>query len=187
MTCPICRASAIDHLAQAKPIFGGLIEWINRQGLLFNNLQLRIELRNRKQLAEFLREPGDTQCLGATLHTTHTLNGRATRTEVNGVAILRGLPATLFQAVTIHELGHAWLAVHGIMKLSRQEEEGFCEFVAHRYLTHTATKESLYHASGIARNPDTIYGEGYRLVSKIVATTGFSGVLRKLQTDGRLS
>jgi hypothetical protein len=184
--CPICRANAIDRLASARPIFDRLVRWVNGQGLIFNDLNLRIELRNRKQLAEFLRQSGDTKCLGATLHTTYTENGRVTRTEVNGVAILRGLPSVLFQEVTVHELGHAWLAVHYVVDLPRQSEEGFCELLAYRYLTQTATKESLYHAKAIERNPDTIYGEGFRRIRPIAEAGSFHRLLDTLRLTKQL-
>lgn len=184
--CPVCRASAIDYIAQARPIFARLVKWINGQGLMYNNLDLHIELRSRKQLAQFLREPGDTKALGATLHTTFTENGRVVRTEVNGVAILRGLPSTLFQGVTVHELGHAWLAVHRVTDLPRWAEEGFCELLAHRLYQQMNTPESRYHATCIERQDDAVYGEGFRHVHALTEAVGFRRLIETLRTAKRL-
>ena len=184
--CPVCRASAIDYIAQARPIFARLVQWVNGQGLMYNNLNLRIELRNRKQLAQLLREPGDTQSLGATLHTTYTENGRVVRTEVNGVAILRGLPSTLFQGVTVHELGHAWLAVHGVTDLPRWAAEGFCELLSFRFYTQMNTPESRYHATCIEQQTDPVYGEGFRRLRALAEAVGFPRLIETLRTAKRL-
>ena len=59
--------------------------------------------------------------------------------RVNGIAVLQGLPAVLFQGVTAHELGHVWLIVHGIQDLPNWAEEGFCELLSYRYYTEMAT------------------------------------------------
>jgi len=184
--CPICRSSAIQAVKQARPIFARLVRWINGQGLWYNNLNLRIELRNRAQLAQFLREPGDTHALGATLQTTYTQNGRVVRTKVEGVAILRGLPATLFHGVTVHELGHAWLAVHSVTGLPRWAEEGFCELLAYRCYTQMATGESHYYAMSIERNTDPVYGDGFQHMRALAEHAGFTRLVEALSTTKQL-
>lgn len=184
--CPVCRASAIDYIAQARPIFARLVQWINGQGLMFNNLNLRIELRSRRQLAQFLNEGNDTKSLGATLCSTYTEGSRKVRTEVQGVAILRGLPSTLFQGVTVHELGHAWLAVHGVTALPLWAEEGFCELLAYRLYVQMNTPESRYHATCIEQQSDPVYGEGFRRVHTLMEAVGFHGLIETLRTAKRL-
>lgn len=179
--CPICRASAIETAVQAQPIFTRLIHWVNAQGLFYNNLRLSLELCNRGKLAELLKVRAEPHALGVTLSTTHTLNGRATHTEVGGVAVLQGLPSTLFQGVTIHELGHVWLIVHGVKGLPLWAEEGFCELLAYRYHTQLNTPEGLYFASGIEQNPQPVYGEGFRRVRAIADTVGFQRFVETMQ------
>jgi len=118
--------------------------------------------------------------------TTHTQNGQAFRTEVNGVAVLQGLPSTLFQGVTIHELGHVWLIVHDVNGLPSWAEEGFCELLTYRYYTQLNTPESLYHAEGIERNPNPVYGDGFRRVRAIADGVGFQRFVETLRTTRRL-
>ena len=178
--CPICRSSAIEAIAQARPLFANLVQWVNGQGLWFNDLSLLIELRNRTQLAQFLREPGDTRALGATLHSTITQNGTLVRCEVRGVAILRGLPRTLFEGVTVHELGHAWLAVHGVVGLPPWSEEGFCEALAFRFYYEQRTAESRFYLSLIENSVDPIYGEGFRRVRAIARQCSWRTLLDTL-------
>ncbi|HEU5230047.1 MAG TPA: protein DA1 [Ktedonobacteraceae bacterium] len=184
--CPTCRASAIETAEEAKPVFSRLIRWASNQGLTYHNLRLGLELCGRTRLAELLRERTSTHALGATVSSMYRENGRVVRREVTGVAVLQGLPSTLFQGVTVHELGHVWLVVHGVEKLPSWAEEGFCELLSYRYYVELNTPESLYHASCIARNPDPIYGEGFRRVRDLAASTGFPQLLEILRTTKRM-
>ena len=184
--CPICRASAIESEDKAQAIFAAQQRWLAKQGLEYNNLQTNVELCDRAKLATLMQGRKGTDTLGVTLSTTHTLNGQAIRTDVNGVAVLRGLPITLFQGVATHELGHAWLIVQGIKGLPSWAEEGFCELLAYRFFTGTGTAEGRYHAEGIEKNPDAVYGEGFRQVRAIVDAMGFARFVEVLQRTKRL-
>jgi len=107
-------------------------------------------------------------------------------TEVGGVAVLEGLPSTLFQGTIIHELGHAWLIVHGVKNLPSWAEEGFCELLSYRYYTQLHTPESRYHATGIEQNPNPVYGDGFRRVRSIADAIGFQRFMEIFRTTKRL-
>lgn len=187
--CPACRASAIETSEQARPIFSRLIQWVSNQGLVYNNLHLSLELVDRQKLGQLITGRKGTAGIhsqGVTLSTTHTVNGKVTSTEVNGIAVLEGMPSLTFQGVTVHELGHVWLAVHGIEDLPLWAEEGFCELLSHRYYTQLNTEESRYHAQGIETNPNPIYGDGFRRVSAIAHSMGFRRFIETLQKTKRL-
>lgn len=184
--CLACKTSAIETVDQARPLFARLIQWINKEGLLYNNLDLRIKLCNPSQIASILGDTDKSKALGVTLHSTYKQNSNTIRTEVNGVAVLRGMPSSLFQSVTIHELGHAWLAVHKVLKLPSWTEEGFCELLSYRYLHDAATIESKFYAARIENNPDPTYGEGFRRVRAVAAATGFRTLVETLHTSKQL-
>jgi len=187
--CPICRASAIETIDQARPIFSRLIQWVNSQGLVYNNLHLSLELVDRQKLGRLITGRVGTAGIhsqGVTLSTTHTLNGNVTRTEVNGVAVLESMPTLSFQGVTVHELGHVWLIVHDVKDLPLWAEEGFCELLTHRYYTQLNTKESRYYAQNVETNPNSVYGAGFRRVRAIVDPMGFQRFVEVLQKTKRL-
>lgn len=48
--CLACKTSAIETIDQARPLFVRLTQRINKEGLLYNNLDLRIKLRNTSQI-----------------------------------------------------------------------------------------------------------------------------------------
>jgi hypothetical protein len=88
--------------------------------------------------------------------------------------------------VTVHELGHVWLVVHEVKGLPLWAEEGFCELLAHRYYTQLNTEESRYYAQGIEKNPDSVYGSGFRRVRAIADRMGFQRFVDTLQKTKRL-
>ncbi len=184
--CHVCRRTAIETTEEAQPIFSQLIRWVGAQGMRYNNLRLSLELCDRAKLADYLKERNLADSLGATMSTTHLLNEQVQRIEVRGVAVLHGLPSILFEGVTIHELGHVWLIVNGVSGLSAWAEEGFCEVLSHRYYAALNTPESRYHATAIERNPDPIYGEGFRRVRRVADAKGFARFIEAIQTTKRL-
>jgi hypothetical protein len=186
LRCPTCRATAIETIDQARPIFTRLIQWVNAQGLVYNYLPLSLELVDRPQLAELLKGQTRPDSLGATMITMQTVNGRVTSTKVDKVAVLEGLPSIVFQGVTIHELGHVWLLVHDIKGLPSWAEEGFCEFLSYRYYTQLNTDESRYHAKSIESNPNPIYGDGFRHVRAMADAMGFRRFVEMLRSTKRL-
>lgn len=184
--CPVCRSRAVETTEQAAAAYARVKSWVGKQGLAYNNLSLSLQLCNRDYLAKHGRANGQPHMLGITMSTIHTLNGRETRTDVDGVAVLAGLPTPLFDGVVTHELGHVWLIAHGVKGLPSWAEEGFCELLAHRYYTQLNTPESRYHSESIEKSSDPIYGEGFRRVRAIADRVGFSNLLNTLQTSGRL-
>ncbi|GAC1362416.1 MAG: hypothetical protein NVSMB44_17770 [Ktedonobacteraceae bacterium] len=189
MRCRVCRSTAVETAAEAKPLFSQAIRWVSSQGLVYNNLHLGLELCEREKLGQILQGRNQGHALGATTSVSHTYNGydvHKEHTEVSGVAVLRGLPVTLFQGVTIHELGHVWLIVHGIRNLPDWAEEGFCELLSYRYYNDQHTAESLFHSMSIEQNRDHVYGDGFRRIRVCADATGFPRFVELLRTTKRL-
>lgn len=184
MRCPVCRSHAIDTSEDARAAFAGVKRWVGSQGLSFNNLPISLRLCNREFLAQHGGAKDQPHTMGVTLSTRHTLNGRETRTDIDGVAVLAGLPVPLFEGIVTHELGHVWLIAHGIKDLPSWAEEGFCQLLSYRYYSELDTPESRYHAESIERNSDPVYGEGFRRVRAIADRVGFSKLLKTLSTNG---
>lgn len=185
--CAICRSTAIETVDVARPVFRKLVQWANSQGLRYNNLPLSLELCGPVTLAKHLNETETGHSLGATMsETTYSPYNHYSQTTVTGVAVLRGMPSTLFESVTLHELGHVWLIVQGVLGLPRWANEGFCELLSHRYCQQLNTPEGRYYAEAIERKSDPIYGEGFRRVRAIAERVGWPRLIETLQTTKRL-
>jgi len=177
----VCRANAVEYLDQARPVFVRLNQWVNSQGLIYNNLKLRIELRSASELDHPIQGRGQGHTLGCTFFQTNTFFGLLNlHTEVKAVAVLRGLPVTLFQGVAAHELGHVWLGLHGVTALPDAETEGFCEFLAYRLYSQMGTAEGHYYANCIAQSTDPVYGNGFRRVRALGERLGFQRLVETL-------
>lgn len=184
--CPVCRSHAIETYEQAGVAFAGIKRWVSGQGLSFNNLPISLQLCNREYLAKHGGAKDQHHTLGVTLSTRHSVNGRETHTDIDGVAVLTGLPEPLFEGVVTHELGHVWLVSHNINRLLPWAEEGFCQLLSYRYYSNLNTPESRYHAENIEKNADPVYGEGFRRVRAIAGRVGFTTLLNTLQSSGHL-
>jgi hypothetical protein len=183
--CVVCRVAAIETSQDARPLFSQVIHWISNQGLKYNNFHLNLDLCGREHLQRLLQHVSHGDSLGVTTSATYVQNGQTVRTEVNGIAVLRGMPTTLFRGVVAHELGHVWLIIHGV-HLPTWSEEGFCELLSYRYYQELQTPESLYHATAIENNSDPVYGDGFRRVRLLADSQGFLHFLESLRTLKRL-
>ncbi|WP_165423355.1 protein DA1 [Ktedonosporobacter rubrisoli] len=184
--CTLCRSEAIETVDEARPIYMRVRQWVGAQGLRYNNLPLSLELCGPEKLATYFPNQARKH-LGATLSASSTFGEQILSTEVTGVAVLQGLPSSLFAGVAIHELGHVWLIVHGIEHLPTWAVEGFCELLAYRYYRELNSLENRYQAEQIERNPDPIYGEGFRRVRARAEALGFPRFLEQLRTTKRLT
>ncbi len=183
--CAVCRSTAIETIEQGKPLYGQLKRWISEQGLRFNQLPLRLEFCDRQKLLTLLRDRIESHPLGITLSSTRYQGGQEIDSSVDGVTILQGMPATLFAGVVIHELGHVWLIAQGIRSLPLWAEEGFCQLLSYRYYESLGTAEARYHANGIERATDQVYGEGFRRVHARSEQMGFENFIETLRTTRR--
>jgi hypothetical protein len=112
--------------------------------------------------------------------------GRTTTSQVEGVAVAQGMPALLFSGTVLHELGHAWLTVHGVEKLPLWASEGFCELLAHRYYSDQSTPEARFYLKQQNERLDPIYGDGFRTVRALSDRLGFANLVEALHTTKRL-
>ena len=184
--CPICRATAVEDIEVAKPLYADVKRWVSKQGMSYNNLPLKLDLCGPAHLATLLQNRQISHLRGATESVTYTHNGYEARTEIRGVAVLRGLPAVVFQGVTVHELGHVWLVVQGVRNWPAWMEEGFCELLSHRFYQDLNMPESRYHVIALEQNQHPVYGEGLRRVKAIADAVGFQRMLEAIRTTKQM-
>lgn len=136
---------------------------------------------------EEIQAPDKTfTALGTTIRETRYNSGGELEVQAR-VTILKGLPYLLFCGVTLHELGHVWLTVHGITHLPGWAEEGLCEFLAYRFYSHLPSKpDTRYWIQCIDQNPHVVYGEGFRQIRIMAELHGFLNFLNYLKNHKHL-
>lgn len=182
--CSACALTAVEGAAHGQRVLGPVIDWLAGQGVRLRQRDFPLRVLAS---AEFAQSPGyRPNRLGFTQSTHYQRNGRVVRAEVLYVAVLAGMPQALFEAVGAHEVGHVWLAQHGIVGLTERDAEGFCELLAHRYLTAQGGAEHAFYARRIAENDDPVYGDGFRALDKVAQRVGLPALAGNLRSKKRL-
>jgi hypothetical protein len=116
-----------------------------------------------------------------------TTSARSNRglTLQSEVAIKRGLPALLFDAVMAHELTHVWFRVHGVRPRD-VVEEGVAELTAHWLLGLMPSPHARAMRHRIAVNPDRTYGGGFRKAFGAERRHGWPALAEAVLTTGNL-
>lgn len=71
-----------------------------------------------------------------------------------------------------HELGHAWICQNGI-KVTKVENEGFCQVLSYYVLNTEFSKEANSEANIVRNFADEVYGEGFRLMQRKLDCLGW--------------
>lgn len=107
--------------------------------------------------------------------------GVAVRDESGySIRVVDCLSKTAFAEVMAHELLHLWLFDHGLSP-SKRITEGFCNLGSFEILRGIQTEKAKAKIDSILSNPDSIYGDGFRLVKKEFDSSGWTGVIERVK------
>ena len=172
--CNLCRVTAVDKNEQARPLMERAVFFLTTRGFAFPHLRLSVKLVYRPELIAHSEHHG-SEPLGM-IRTMIPKGGLRTHRYVEGISLLIGLSRYVMEGIAVHELGHAWLFLHGVDGLSLNVEEGFCNMLSYLYHEHLNTDESHFAMRMIEKNPDPVYGNGFREVQAAVRQYGLSSV-----------
>ena len=94
--------------------------------------------------------------------------------------LLYGMPRMELISTIAHELGHVWQFNRGRFRNDRAWNEGSCNFAAYLVLARYPGKESAFFRASLARDDDSVYGEGFRRVKVLAEAEGTKSWLRYL-------
>jgi hypothetical protein len=106
--------------------------------------------------------------------------------QVREVYIVAGMPALEFGSTVVHEVMHAWLAQNGVPQDDARIAEGLCQVVSYRWLRDQPGPLAAFVREKIERDPDPIYGDGFRMVRESVRRHGMNQVIAAIKSTGRL-
>ena len=180
--CSVCRRTVVSSREDAKRPVETVRAWLANRGIALRKETVSLELCDQSKLTSLSNAWVGSKCLGVTRTTLWNPFGNP-----SSVGILSGLPVTLFKGVVAHEFGHAWLHQNGILGISSKEAEGLCELLSFCfYKEAVAEKEGSHHADAIERNPDAVYGDGFRLAHRQYLRLGLSSLFQFVEAHKRL-
>lgn len=187
--CERCNGLRVDSQSELANLYRDVTNWGERIGLAGISQPTSVQFSNAGEVMEFGPSAGPLH-LGITRWTrilerkwlTKKLSARA----VDYVSVMRGLPRPLCQTVLAHEMGHVWLCQQGVADISQLIEEGFCEYLAHRFNGAFPTPLGAYFRRCIEGNRDPVYGDGFRKVHALLRKTLPSQFISELRA-GRVS
>jgi len=117
---------------------------------------------------------------------THIRKTGAQRALTHEIFVLYGLPRIEFKGVLAHELMHVWLHEHNI-KLSSAQTEGLCNLATFFVYSQERSILAKYLLDAMKKNPDPIYGQGYRSMLAHVKSRGWQAFLNDLMENKNLN
>ncbi len=186
--CRTCKADAIFDQARAQEIFDQVRERMRNDLDLGTDRKIHFYLIGLPELEK--RSPGETPP-GGELGLYHYSFTEVTTTEKKypwsksrdsvkitnerfAIYALYGLTRARLIEVCAHELAHDWMQKNYPRIRDLKLREGFAEYVA--------TRVNTLYGNGflntrIEKNPDPVYGGGYREIAAYVRLHGFNGLL----------
>ena len=130
--------------------------------------------------------PGSERLLGMALKTISTTPAGASA-RADCVVVLAGLPAPLFQAVAVHELGHVWAASNNLLGIPPLIEEGFCQLLSHTWIAERGTYGRIGMMRQIEEWADPVYGDGFRKMKAFERRTNINYLMHMLKRWHKLN
>lgn len=95
------------------------------------------------------------------------------------IYILKSLSKTCYASVLAHEMLHLWQYKHGLNP-RKDICEGFCNLGSYEILKSIGTEVALSRIISLEKDPDPIYGDGFRKVKKVLDSGGWPAVIKKI-------
>lgn len=177
--CQSCAKTAVHEVSDAYALMKDVQKVLARHEFHFDRkLKIPLKLVSKDEIQSGLskrRRARNTTGLAQT--SIQSLFGVESEREIRGVLLLDGLPPEHLGATLAHELGHVWLFVNRFPGLPAKLEEGLCELMASYWLKTQSSELAKIRLRILEKNPDRVYGTGYRSVRKAVEHTSLAYVL----------
>ncbi len=176
--CSLCTITAVHDDSVIQAAYKSVISQFDSVGITNIPNDIPISLVDLKQLNQKAGELSHIKLKGFTRidpvldKTTQSVNSFQ-------IFILFGLPRIEFEAVLAHELLHSWLHKNQI-RLSPEEEEGFCNLGRYLIYENDQTQFSIIHLRAMENDPDPIYGREYRKIKTHLKQKGWNNLISYL-------
>jgi hypothetical protein len=184
--CRRCAAIGVHTEAVLERLFAEVTRWGERIGMRGVSQPITVRFGDEAELAH-TRPSAPARRAGFTLWTEQTRrNADGSETAwrtASCVAVIKGAPKPLCQTILVHEMGHVWFCLQNVGNVEGWIEEGFCEYLAHRFNGAFPSPLGGHYRRQIEENDDPIYGEGFRRVHAIARRMSLPQFVADLKAD----
>ncbi len=177
MICGLCNKTVVNTKEQVLQIAGKVRKILASVGLVIPK-KIPVLLVDQNQLSKIAAAIHTDNTKGFTKSKTTTLRGKVISTR-HKVYILQNLPKVELMGVLAHEFLHVWLNEKRIL-LSSPETEGFCNLGLVLVSSSTLNPLAKILVINMEKNPDPVYGDGYRNMKKRLDKYGWKKLIREI-------
>jgi hypothetical protein len=178
--CSKCAPASIVNVREARSIMADVAKKLARFGVEVDPGPVGVLLVGQKQLAD-ISENTSHETKGFTDYLVKKGPFGRVQMEEMKVYLLYGMPRTQFVGTVAHELMHIWQFQRGCLEQDPALSEGSCNYASYLVLKLTRGVEADFVIDGMLKDPDPIYGRGFRGVKMYVEREGIRAWLRALE------
>ncbi len=160
--CNVCKNKKMTSFWQYELSMNKVISRLNNYGLRFNKETIKLKVVDLTELQRVSKNRHAKNIKGFSYTNIEVLGSK--KTFEHTVYVLNGIPPKYAESTIAHELMHVWISVNINHKLTKQFEEGSCNYISYTYLKSDYSDDAENIIKQLQNNPDKIYGDGYRKV-----------------------
>jgi hypothetical protein len=181
--CNLCKPFTISDPIKTQQSKNRVLKLLIDKGFLDIPLAVPVKLTSSTEFNRKLKTHPDS-IKGLTISTTQ-FKGKVKASISHSIYIVIGLHQIEFEAVLVHELLHVWLNEHTIA-LPYHQTEGFCNLGSALVYEASDSQLASFLLKNMEKDPDPIYGQGFRRLRTEVRRYGWNKLISELLTNKTL-
>lgn len=178
--CAKCAPSSVESVREARSIMADVARELARSGIRVDTGTIQLRLLGQDGMARIARNRSH-ETKGFTDYLVKKGPFGNVQSEEMRVYLLLGMPRAQFAGTVAHELMHIWQFQRGCLEQDPAFSEGSCNFASYLVLKRLGGPEAEFAIDSMWKDPDPIYGGGYRRVKLYAEREGVRAWLRALE------
>lgn len=177
--CRICQPRSITDIDEILTLVHEVAAHMRKLGMKVDYHGIRIHLVGREEMQKLSGHHSEGLRGFTDYREDFRVFGKSHDRKMD-MYLLYGMPRMELISTVAHELGHVWQFNRGRFRNDRAWNEGSCNYAAYLVLARYPGKESSFFRASLARDDDSVYGEGFRRVKVLAEAEGNKAWLRYL-------
>jgi hypothetical protein len=178
--CGKCAPTAITRTGEVRLILAQVAEVLETYGMIVDIAQIELELVGIDELKGIASSHSHNTKGFSSYEVKKNIFGQV-KSETIKVSLLHGMPRTQMVSTCAHELAHVWQFQNGRLDQDPVVSEGSCNFAAYLVLRKIGGEYADFVIENMLKDPDPVYGEGFRRVKRYVEREGTQSWLKRLK------